>query len=590
MISVPTILFFFSFLMLAPDSHPLCTNLSTIYSKFTFIVLSIHQRSSVCCDSNQDLRLQKVFQAMNISDQSCAFVYKSILCAKCDMFSADLFETASGTRTVPILCTVSTNSTRSKSAVNDFCSKVWDLCQIDSASSKLNDIWQSRNAFCEDFGWSADDGEICYDGRSSSVPKNEALPLPISGICLEKIANGSYLDMASHPDGSNRIFLGSLQGKIWLATVPGEGSWVHEYGIPPELHKQRLVFVSYNCDKIQWSGCSGKCSCNTDHSKLISPNGTVPCQYYSVISKFTANGTASNPSSAARVEPLEVRRIFTMVIAFRGAHGGQILFGPDGYLYFMTGDDESEAGSYNFGQNKKSLMGKILRFDVENIPSATEISKLNLFGNHSIPKDNPYSDDKELQPEIWALGFRNPWRCSFDSERPSYPCGGTRITSDQFEEIDIVTRGGNYGRPFYEDAFPFHRQNTSGNKYTTLTEFISPTIGYNHSIANTNDGFASITGGYFYRSETDPCLYGKYLYSDLYGAAIWAGTENPENSGNFTTSKLLYRCARNSPIQCSSNDPNSHFSLAFVFSTGTDNNKDLIFLTGNGVLRVARPS
>ncbi|KAI3977943.1 hypothetical protein MKX01_032320, partial [Papaver californicum] len=107
-------------------------------------------------------------------------------------------------------------------------------------------------------------------------------------------------------------------------------------------------------------------------------NGAIPCQYHSVISEFIANGTASNPSSAARVEPLEVRRIITMGIAFRGAHGGQILFGPDGYLYFMTRDDESEADSYNFGQNKKSLLGKILRFDVENIPSATEISKLDL--------------------------------------------------------------------------------------------------------------------------------------------------------------------------------------------------------------------
>ncbi|KAI3885596.1 hypothetical protein MKX03_009294 [Papaver bracteatum] len=612
MISVLTILFFAIYLILVSDSHPLCTNLKAPFTPETPLVFCPYDGTNVCCDAKQDLRLQKVFQAMNISDPSCASVYKSILCAKCDMFSADLFKIESGTRTVPVLCTVSTNSTRSKSAVNGFCSKVWDLCHsapvlnspflpssVRNASSKLCDHWQSKNVFCEDFGGSSDDGHICYDGKSSSLQKNEALPQPISGICLEKIANGSYLDMASHPDGSNRIFLGSLQGKIWLATVPEEGSGeelvidelnpfldltdiVHfdtELGFMgmafhPNFTSNGRFFVSYNFD--------------CDPSKLSPTNGAVPCQYHSVISEFTANGTASNPSSATRVEPVEVRRIFTMGIAFRGTHGGQILFGPDGCLYFMTGDDESEADSYNFGQNKKSLLGKILRFDVEDIPSETEISKLNLFGNYSVPKDNPHSDDKELRPEIWALGFRNPWRCSFDSERPSYfICGDAG--QDQYEEVDVVTRGGNYGWPFYEGAFPFHHQNT-GNNHVTLTDFISPVIGYNHSVANTNDGSASITGGYFYRSETDPCLYGKYLYSDLYGAAIWAGTEDPENSGNFTTSKLSYSCAHNSPIQCSSKDPSSHFSLGFVFSVGTDNNKDIFFLTGNGVLRVARPS
>ncbi|MCL7043577.1 hypothetical protein MKW94_010197, partial [Papaver nudicaule] len=529
--------------------------------------------SVVCCDSKQDLRLQKAFQAMNISDPCCASVYKSILCANCDMFSADLFKIESGTRTVPVLCTTSTDSTKSKGPANDLCSKVWDSCQsepvvdspflqsvtrsatditsVDSTSSKLNDHWQSKSGFCKDFGKSSEDGEICYDGKSSSLQKKEAHPQPISGICLKKVANGSYLDMVSYPDGSNRIFLGSLQGKIWLATVPEEGSGEELLGFMsmafhPNFASNGRFFVSYNCDKIQWSGCSGKCSCNTkvncDPSKLRSPNGAFPCQYH----------------SATRVEPLEVRRIFTMGIAFRGAHGGQILFGPDGYLYFMTGDDESETDSYNFGQNKKSLLGKIPRFDVENIPSATEISKLDLYGNYSIPKDNPYSDDKELRPKIWALGFRNPWHCSFDSERSSYfVCGDAG--QDQYEEVDIVTRGGNYGWPFYEGAFPYHHLNTSGNKYMmTSTYFISPTIGYNHSIANTNYGSASITCGFFYRSKTDPCLYGN---------CNMGGTEDPENSGNFTTSKLPYSCAHNSPIQC-----------------------NVFFLTGSSVLRVGRPS
>ena len=147
-----------------------------------------------------------------------------------------------------------------------------------------------------------------------------------------------------------------------------------------------------------------------------------------------------------------------MGLPFTSHHGGQILFGPeDGYMYLMMGDGGGVGGDpYNFSQNKKSLLGKIMRLDVDNIPSkpqqrllysgfvkmiylhklelllvlfflcfdlfsgAEEIDKLGLWGNYSAPKDNPFREDPELQPEIWAVGLRNPWRCSFDSERPSY--------------------------------------------------------------------------------------------------------------------------------------------------------------------------
>lgn len=110
-----------------------------------------------------------------------------------------------------------------------------------------------------------------------------------------------------------------------------------------------------------------------------------------------------------------------MGLPFTSHHAGQILFGPsDGYLYFMMGDGGGGADPYNFSQNKKSLLGKIMRLDVDNIPSASDISRRGLWGNYSIPKDNPFREDKELEPEIWAVGLRNPWRCSFDSSRPSY--------------------------------------------------------------------------------------------------------------------------------------------------------------------------
>ncbi|KAI3938693.1 hypothetical protein MKW92_014014 [Papaver armeniacum] len=624
-------------LLLPSASLPLCIDSKAPFTPKTPLVFCPNG-DSVCCDSNQDLELQKVFQSMNISDHSCASLLKSIICAQCHQFSWDLFGGNLGTRSVPTLCTVSANTALSKTSSNNFCSKVWDACQttsilnspfapslrskievaVRSTSSKLADLWNSNTSFCKAFGGSPDDGLVCFNG-TTAILRDTADPQPPNGICLEQVANGSYLDMTAHPDGSNRVFLASQQGKIWLVNVPEEGTGeamvldesnpfvdlsetVHvstELGLmsiafhPNFAHNCRF-FASYNCDRDHWSGCSGRCSCNTDvncdPSKLHSSYGDRPCQFHTVISEYTANNSGFDPSSGIKGNPVEVRRIFTMGIAYTNANGGQIIFGPDGYLYFMTGDGETELDPYNLAQNKKSLLGKILRFDVDNFPSEAELTKLDTWGNYSIPKDNPFMDDKNSLPEIWALGLRNPWRCSWDSERPSYfLCVDSG--KDQYEEVEIVTKGGNYGWPYFEGTFPFHFQNfSSGNKNNSSANLIFPLMGYDHSPVNTNEGSSSIAGGFVYRSDTDPCLYGKYLFTDLYGFAIWAGTENPENSGRFTTAKVPFSCSRNSPIQCNLEKEKSHLNLGYVFAMGKDNRKDIYLLTSKGVLRIAPSS
>ncbi|KAF7806146.1 HIPL1 protein [Senna tora] len=417
-----------------------------------------------------------------------------------------------------------------------------------------------------------------FAANSGTPSKSE----PLKGLCLEKIGNGSYLSMVPHPDGSNRAFLANLQGKIWLASIPDEGSngilefdeskpfldisdnilFDSSHGLmgiafhPNFAHNGRF-FLSYTCDQTKNLGCSGRCACNTnvncDPSKLGSDDaGVLPCQYHAVVAEFTVNGTASEPSLAESGNPLEVRRIFTMGVPYRGGHAGQILFGPeDGYLYLMIADGSNRDDPYNLAQNKKSLLGKILRIDVDNLPSTKEINNQGLWGNYSIPRDNPYFADKELEPEIWALGFRNPWRCSFDSKRPSYfLCGDSG--QDQYEEIDVVMKGGNYGWRVYEGPFLFHpSESPGGNTSASSIHPIFPVLGYTHSEIDNISGSASIVGGYFYRSITDPCMYGRYLYTDLYGVCALVGTERPESSGNFTKAKISSTCAHDSPMQCS---------------------------------------
>ncbi|TYJ17031.1 hypothetical protein E1A91_A09G023200v1 [Gossypium mustelinum] len=619
------------------SSHPLCTNFRAPFTSET--PLSFCQyNGSVCCNATEDLKLRNQFKSMNVSVSACASVLKSILCSRCDQFSAELYRIDSAQRTVPVLCnsSISTSSSQSQEAKVDYCAEVWDKCHnvsiINSpfalqakggipinSTSKLNELWQSKGAFCDEFGGASDDGATCFTGGPVLLNNSENISPP-SGICLEKIGNGSYLNMVAHPDGSNRVFLSNQAGKLWLATVPEQGSGetlgidesnpfldltdeVHAdaalglLGIAfhPNFQQNGRFFASFNCDKVRWPRCSGRCSCNSDigcdPSKLSSDNGAQPCQYHSVITEFTANSTTLNLSLVTQIRPVEVRRILTMGLPFTSQHGGQILFGPkDGYLYFMMGDGGGSGDPYSFSQNKRSLLGKIMRLDIDTIPSAKDISEFDLWGNYSIPKDNPFYEDHELLPEIWAIGFRNPWRCSFDSERPSYfLCAD--VGQDQYEEVDIVTKGGNHGWRVYEGPFLYNLSNYSeANNSSNPINAIFPVMGYNHSALNKAEGSASISGGYFFRSMTDPCLYGRYLYADLYADVIWAGFENPKGSGNFTTDQLAVKCAQDSPIQCNAEPELTSPALGFIFSFGQDNKKDIFILTSNGVYRIVRPS
>ncbi|RWR73692.1 GSDH domain-containing protein [Cinnamomum micranthum f. kanehirae] len=627
-------------LLQAASALPLCTDSRapfTANSSLTFCPYN----GTICCNGREDLRLERRFRGMNISDPACASLLKSILCASCDQFSAELFRIKLRPRSVPVLCnsTAQVNSSQSKYATNDFCSKVWNTCQdvpiwnspfapslqgsagvpTNSTSSKLTDLWQSHNDFCQAFGGSSSSGSLCFDGEPVKL-NNTQTQIPPSGLCIERIGNGSYLNMAAHPDGSDRAFFSDQPGKIWLGTVPAQGSGgvlevdqsspfldltdeVHydtQFGLMglafhPDFSRNGRFFVSFNCDKADWASCSGRCACNSDvgcdPSKLDPDNGAEPCQYNSVVAEFTVNGTSSTPSSATSANPSEVRRIFTMGLPFISSHGGQILFGPsDGYLYFMMGDGGNRGDPFNFSQNKKSLLGKIMRLDVDNIPSATQINNLDLWGSYSIPRDNPSVDDSGLQPEIWALGLRNPWRCSFDWERPSYFfCGD--VGQEVYEEVDLITKDGNYGWRVYEGPNLYTPLQTPGGNTTPGSiNAIFPIMGYYHSDVNKKEGSASIIGGYMYRSLTNPCMYGRYLYADLYAVAMWAGIENPKDSGNFSSTKIPFSCARDSPLSCTILPGSSLPSLGYIYSFGEDNRKDVYLLTSTGVYRVVRPS
>ncbi|CAO2829134.1 unnamed protein product [Amaranthus hypochondriacus] len=634
------LLFYFLFVSQRSYALPLCTDLRAPQKTKTPLKFCSYN-GATCCDSTKDLQLQKQFQAMNVSDSTCATLLKSILCATCDPYAADLFQVKTAKQQqqpVPRLCNSTESGTSSKESITSFCSTVWNTCKdiaipnspfepslkggargpapITSNSPTLTDLWQSENAFCNVFGSSSDDDAVCFDGKPIKLHTNTSdTNVPPKGLCLEKISSASYINMAPHPDGSNRAFFSNLPGKIWLGTIPeqdsGEKLSLDEsdpfvdltdkvlfdtvfgmLGIAfhPDFAKNGRFFASYNCDTKKSPECAGRCACNSDvdcdPSKFNTTGTSIPCQYQSIIAEFTANG--SNPSSMESGQPTEVRRVFTMGLPYTNNHGGQILFGPDGYLYVMMGDGGGRNDPHHFSQNKKSILGKVLRLDVDSIPSNNEIDKLGLWGNYSVPRDNPYSEDKDMAPEIWAMGFRNPWRCSFDADRPTYfMCAD--VGQDLYEEVDVVTKGGNYGWGVYEGPIPFPSGNGAHNSSATQN-LIFPVAGYTHSEINKKIGSAAISGGYFYRSETDPCMSGRYLYGDLYASNIWAATEEPRNSGNFSTAAMPFSCGKDSPIQCDPVPKSTLPALGYIYSFAQDNRKDAFILASSGVYRVVRPS
>lgn len=173
-------------------------------------------------------------------------------------------------------------------------------------------------------------------------------------------------------------------------------------------------------------------------------------------------------------------------------NGGQIAFGSDGYLYIGSGDGGSGGDPQQNGQNTQNLLGKILRIDVDNTSSNR---------SYAIPADNPFATT-DGAPEIWAYGLRNPWRFGFDRETGDLWVGD--VGQNAWEEVNLVTAGGNYGWGDMEGDFCY-----SGRSNCSTANKVKPVLSINH-----NTGVCSVIGGYVYRGAQFPAAYGKYFFTD----------------------------------------------------------------------------
>ncbi len=239
-----------------------------------------------------------------------------------------------------------------------------------------------------------------------------------------------------------------------------------------------------------------------------------------VVSRFTLDNT----TTIADVQSEKV--LLTISQPFPNHNGGQIAFGPDGYLYIATGDGGAGGDPINAGQDLTTLLGKILRIDVNGNETQAYL----------VPEDNPFVDQvvnkDDALPEIWSYGLRNPWRMSFDSLKGDLYIGD--VGQNAFEEVNFQaadnTGGDNYGWRLMEAKSCFNPTEDCNPD----NNLVKPILFYEHGAANGR----SITGGYVYRGKALRSLQGNYIYGDFASGRIWQAQPDPEGLRGWRTAVL----------------------------------------------------
>jgi hypothetical protein len=312
------------------------------------------------------------------------------------------------------------------------------------------------------------------------------------------------VELVSSKDGSNRFFVVQQRGIIYaFENISGVST--------------RKVFLDIS-DRVSQSGSEmGLLGLafhpNYPDSGYLYLNYTSSSSglLRSYITRYSVS--SANPDSALHNSEVV---LLTVDQPYINHNGGKVAFGPDGYLYIGFGDGGSGNDPENRAQDRTTLLGKILRINVDSAGIGLR---------YSIPTTNPYYKNMlGYREEIYASGIRNPWKFSFDPVTGNLWLGD--VGQDTREEVDIVSNGGNYGWHLKEGFICTPVVNPTCQDTAGL---LAPVWDYSH-----NGASASITGGYVYRGSGMPTLYGKYIFGDYVTGKTWALTYDGINPGSVT--------------------------------------------------------
>lgn len=307
-------------------------------------------------------------------------------------------------------------------------------------------------------------------------------PNPANYVWNE-IASGLQfpVNMETAYDGSGRLFINEKPGRIRIVQSG-------------ELLDQPFLDIS---DRVRATSSEQGMLGLAFHPQY-EENGRFFVHYSdlngdTVLSRFQVS--ADDPN---RADPASEVILLQQSQPYANHNGGQLAFGPDGYLYFGLGDGGSAGDPQNNGQSLETWLGKILRLDVDSGDT------------YGIPADNPFQGGK-AKPEIWAYGLRNPWRFSFDQRTQELYIAD--VGQNQWEEIDYLPAGSpggtNFGWRFKEASHAYE----GGVPVDAL--LIDPVYEYDHSFG------CSVTGGYVYRGQNLPEWQGIYIFGDYCSGRIW---------------------------------------------------------------------
>jgi glucose/arabinose dehydrogenase len=336
-------------------------------------------------------------------------------------------------------------------------------------------------------------------GSKSSSPPITGGPIPALVLTPIVSSLSNPVDLEFPNDGTSRMFVVQQPGSIRIV-ANGSLTAAPFLDITTKVNfggEMGLLGLAFHPQFTQ------------NHLFYVHYDRSVGGQIQSVISEFHVS--LNDPNQA---DPATERILLTVNQPFGNHKGGQIAFGPDGFLYIGLGDGGSENDPQHNGQNLQTLLGKMLRIDVDHQSGGLQ---------YAIPASNPFAGGGGL-PEIWAYGLRNPWRFSFERGGSRFFVGD--VGQDSFEEIDLLESGKNYGWSVMEGMHCFNP--STGCDTTGLT---LPIAEYPHP-----EGEA-VMGGYVYKGTAISNLSGAYVFGDYISGTIWDLVESPP--GTWTRTKLL---------------------------------------------------
>jgi glucose/arabinose dehydrogenase len=356
--------------------------------------------------------------------------------------------------------------------------------------------------------------------------------------------------MVSPPGETNRLFIVEKPGRIVvLADLSRPARRVFldlEDRIEDSDGEQGLLALAFHPDFAR------------NRQFFIWYTSTAGAQRENRLSRFLVSAQDLNRADPASEQPL-----IAQADDATNHNGGELAFGPDGYLYLSLGDEGGANDQYRNSQRiDRDFFAGILRLDVDRRPGSVAPNPHPAVraGSYALPPDNPFLgatsfngravEPSRVRTEFWAVGLRNPWRMSFDPATGLLWCAD--VGQNELEEIDIIVRGGNYGWNFREGKSPFRRVANPPE-----AKFLDPVWEYPHS-----EGL-SVTGGLVYHGKNFPALDGKYLFADHVFGRIWALTPDGDKP---VRADRVQRIAQEQGITAFGRDPrNGDVLIASLF-------------------------